>query len=475
MQQIGPPPAVASSAIMSDGVARAALFAAAFAGMALEIVAARRYAPAIGSGIDAWAAVIATALGGFALGHVLSGRLMSTGRESQRIVSSGLLAIATIVSAETASVPLLLLGPDGMRLGLGYPLMILFLGGACIATGMVGPAAARIVIERPGGQGGRIAAVFTLGAVGSIAGTLSAGFFLVPWLGLTVGPLIVALLAVAVCVAARRWRVAVFGMAMIGSGLVVAAFGQPRLCEVVTPFQCLSSVVVPEGAAQVRWLVADGTRQSTIPDGLNGPFSPYIAEALEQTLATVSKVARPRILEIGGAGMAYSTTIARAQPFSDVLTAEIDDGVTAFARRLGMRQSSNHRVEEVDGRVLLEEPGPPFDAVLVDAFRARFVPAQMATLQFFVALKRRLNPSGFVMINMIDGGDLRLAKAVAATASSVFSDVALWRRLDPGKLDNVVILINAPHEPRFFPVPVRWTDADLVLTDDRAPVELLAP
>ncbi|TSD82858.1 hypothetical protein FFK22_040905 [Mycobacterium sp. KBS0706] len=146
-----PSPTVMSDEPMSDRVARAALFFAAFVGMALEIVAARRYAPAIGSGIDAWAAVIATALGGFALGHVLSGWLMTGRWPTERIVTRGLFAIATIVSVETVFVPQLLSGPAGIRAPLGYPLMVAFHGLASIATGMVGPAAARIVIA--GGKG----------------------------------------------------------------------------------------------------------------------------------------------------------------------------------------------------------------------------------------------------------------------------------------------------------------------------------
>lgn len=460
---------------MTDQGARFALFVAAFAGMALEIVAARRFAPAIGSGIDAWAAVIATALGGFALGHVISGWLMSGQWPPGRVVTRGLFAIAAIVAVETAFAPQLLAGPTGIRVPLGYPLLVAFLGLASIATGIVGPAAARIVIERQDRPERRIATVFTLGAVGSIAGTLAAGFVLLPRLGLTAGPLAVAALPVVVCAAARQWRFAAAGAVMIAGGLASHAGAGPRPCDVVTALQCLSSRTEMENGRPVTWLVSDGVGQSTIPDRLDGPFSPYIAEALQQSLAAVAATAQPRILEIGGAGMAYSSTIARALPTSDVLTAEIDPGVTAFARRLGVPERPNHRVETTDGRVVLESSGPLFDAVLVDAFRARFVPAHMVTRQFFQALQRRLKPNAFAMVNIIDGGDRRLARAIAATAASVFPRVGLWARQDPGPLDNVVVLINATKAPEFFPARVDWSPDDRILTDQLAPVELLSP
>jgi spermidine synthase len=135
-----------------------------------------------------------------------------------------------------------------------------------------------------------------------------------------------------------------------------------------------------------------------------------------------------------------------------------------------------------DARVLLRrERADSADAVVGDAFGGRSIPWHLATAEFARDVRRVLRPDGVYLLNVIDRGDLSLARAEAATLLEVFANVTLVARDGPAP-GNLVLLASDAPLPRFAPAEARLYDAERfargadVLTDDHAPADqLLTP
>ncbi len=171
---------------------RAIVFVCGAALMALELVAARVLAPALGNSIFVWGSVISTVMLALSLGYWVGGQLadrVSAARAlSPLIAGAGLL---TVLAPLIAVATLPWAGELGPRLGsLAASAAIFFLPALLLAT--VSPLAVRLVasdgLDRIGRSAGSLYAIST---AGSIAGTLATAFWLIPALSLT--PLIVAI------------------------------------------------------------------------------------------------------------------------------------------------------------------------------------------------------------------------------------------------------------------------------------------
>lgn len=148
-----------------------------------EIAAPRLQSPHIGTSIHAWAASIATFLGGLALGQALGGRLADRlGRRalSPALAGSALAVIAAVgIDSLLAGMDLASLGQD-LRALLVTPMAFL---PAAVALGTLSPLLAREALERGAVPGRVLGALSAAGWLGSAAGIFAAGYLLVPALG----------------------------------------------------------------------------------------------------------------------------------------------------------------------------------------------------------------------------------------------------------------------------------------------------
>lgn len=207
-----------------------------------------------------------------------------------------------------------------------------------------------------------------------------------------------------------------------------------------------------------------------------------------------------RVLVVGYCGgTLHRNLLAVAPPGAavDVVGVELDPAVVALSRRhLGDFPPGLTLHEGRDARHVVDRlpATPTFDLVFVDAYqRTQYIPFQLATVEFFDAVRRRLRPTGAVAVNLHapDGVRGALLDAVAASmARGLGPEHAVWR------VPNVQYEMNAvvwgapgPAAPRVrgeapgalhvaaFTLErflVRSSGRGVVLTDDRAPVERLA-
>ena len=157
--------------------------------LALEVLAARAMAPALGSGPVTWSALLATALGSLAIGSLLGGSSGSRSEPATVIAWALLVAAGYLVVLSqfcnaalqwTAKLPLLIAEVGAAVLVQAAPLIVL---------GTITPV---ILHHGRNGTGCWAGVVLAVGSGGGIVGALAVGLLLVPAIGLTRSFLVVA-------------------------------------------------------------------------------------------------------------------------------------------------------------------------------------------------------------------------------------------------------------------------------------------
>ena len=197
-------------------------------GLVVEIVAGRLIAPYVGMSLYTWTAIIAVVLAGLSAGHWIGGR-MASARVGDLGVTRRLavaLALASVSCLATLALLRLLAGPL-LGSGLGTVPAVVLLSTALfllpsLFVGIVAPIVTRLAIGlRPDDPGPVIGRMYALGTLGSIAGTLSAGYLFIAWIGST--GTIVAVAAVAtIGTSALISRTVNTTLELVVSGCVVA-------------------------------------------------------------------------------------------------------------------------------------------------------------------------------------------------------------------------------------------------------------
>jgi len=147
--------------------------------MVLELVASRLVARHVGASLNVWTSVIGIMLGGICLGNVLGGRLADRSDPSRVIgplyaLGSALTLACLWLNALGGFIPETGV-PTWFRTVALVSIDFLIPG---TILGMIGPVVAKIAVEQARRAGSAIGDVYFLGAVGSIAGTFLAGYWL---------------------------------------------------------------------------------------------------------------------------------------------------------------------------------------------------------------------------------------------------------------------------------------------------------
>ncbi len=160
--------------------------------MALEIVAARVLAPALGNSIFVWGSVISIVMVALSLGYWLGGQLADR-RSPARALAPVIAAagVLTVLAPVIAAAVLPWAADLGPRLGSLVASALIFFAPALLLA-MVSPLGVRLAISSDIERVGRSAGgLYSVSTAGSIVGTLATSFWLIPLLSLE--PLIVAI------------------------------------------------------------------------------------------------------------------------------------------------------------------------------------------------------------------------------------------------------------------------------------------
>ncbi len=492
-----------------------AVFVSSACGLILEIVAGRLIAPYVGMSLYTWTAIIAVVLAGLSAGHWIGGvlagpRVTAAAGETRVAWALALAAVSSLASL------VLLRVVAAMLLGHGFGPIIVIVGltGALfflpsLFVGVVSPILTKLAVDADAHGAGRvIGRMFALGALGSIAGTLAAGYLFISWIGSTGTVITVAAvyavlaLAFGLRVRARLAMVAVLvlsGGALYQWGERVRAFATP--CLVESDYFCIRVDDFSAQSGRASTLMAldhlvHSINDRDLPDLF---YSPYV-HLIDEIAAFRLGPERPlSAFFVGGGGYTLPRAWAARRPQSRITVAEIDPAVTATARDHMWLDTGmpGMRVVHQDGRMALQaEPASAqFDVVFGDAFHDIAVPQHLVTREFHREIAARLKEDGFYVVNVVDlGRDPRFLFSMVRTLKLDFAAVEVWKTVDEidesGRVTFIVLAAATPTPASVIDSVrgiarswVRWPSADLgrrlaaaevpVLSDDFAPVDRL--
>jgi spermidine synthase len=148
---------------------------------------------------------------------------------------------------------------------------------------------------------------------------------------------------------------------------------------------------------QFGWL---GSAQSVVWPGFPLRLESDYTRAMVAALAFVAEPRR--ILVVGVGGGAIPMFLREVLPQVHVDAVELHPEVLDVARRyFGFHEDSAVHAHVADARRFMDTPGPPYDAILLDAYGARGIPAPLATRDFLRAARARLSPGGVVVGNVL--------------------------------------------------------------------------
>jgi len=424
--------------------------------MALELVAARMLAPALGNSIFVWGSVISIVMIALSIGYWAGGQLADK-RDASRILSPLIAGagVLTVLAPLVAAATLPRVTNMDPRLGsLVASALIFFLPAFLLAT--VSPLSVRLAASRGLDHIGRSAGgLYAISTGGSVVGTLATAFWLIPMLSLE--PLVIAtgfvLFACALAALAlprlygpgvavadgpgaarsrgRLGRSALtLSLALVTAGVTIGVWA---LVD-VAPVSAVNSsgervlyrydsqyhrIAVTE-ADNVRHLRFDASNQSAID--LADGYKSVIAYPNYMDLALAEKPDARRVLVLGLGAGAITKRWWRDYPGVTIDSVEIDPAVIDVSRRFfGLPEDARLRVFNEDARRFVQNSTDTYDIVIVDCYYADSLPFHLTTQEFLGEVKKRMAPDGVLAYNVIgsvEGDGSKLFRSMYRTVST---------------------------------------------------------
>lgn len=484
-----------------------------FAGMsvmAVELGASRLLAPYFSSSQIVWTIIIGTIMIAMALGNIWGGRSADKDPNPDRLYRRILIAAVWI-----AAIPLV-----GKYIILGVSALLIFTVSsnfliiaafvACMIIfvfplfllGTVTPSLAKYTVENLEENGKIVGTLGAFNTVGSIIGTFLPTFVTIPAVGTAVTFLIFSgillLLGLIYFFSAKTRRRAC--AAALAAFLFCSVFGNSG------SFAFWEKDLIYEGESVYNYLQVKDTADSVIlstnvlfgvqsvmqkEEGLTGM---YYDTAMAAPLMT-GKIGSKEPLDMLILGMGSGTYARQCKSYfgdMNIEGVEIDEKITALSRQY-FDLPQDVEVTTYDGRAYLQATDGKYDVIMVDAYQDITIPFQMSSREFFSLVKEHLKEGGVMVVNMNmhSAGEGNINDYLTDTIASVFgtvctADVKGTTNRELFASDNpkiAEVLKSSAAELKDPQLRGAMNDVagslsfasggDFILTDDKAPVELL--
>ncbi len=383
----------------------------------IEVVATRILSPYFGNTIYTFSSVLCVVLAALSVGYYTGGKLAD--RHPVHSWFYGLIYIAAITGV--IMIALSRYWMPTWAYGITVPLttgplvasMILFII-PCIFLGMISPYAITLQesIRSDEGIGSIAGTMFFWSTLGSIVGSLSAGFILIPNLGLH---LIIALVCVLLFVIAiiGFWysKISIasnifltaggIACSLVALGIARSEFTFPGLLYSENGvYEKISVVDTTLNAQSARILLQDRTMSSGVyleKDDLAFEYSRYFKmyPLLQPNVRNV--------LVIGAGAYIMPMEMLTELPDATIDVVEIEKKLEEVSKEFfGLTDNPRLKLHFQDGRRFLHNQEHPYDIIFGDAYSSLWsLPSHLATQEYFQTAKEKLNPDGFFIGNFI--------------------------------------------------------------------------
>ena len=480
-----------------------------FAGMsvmAVELGASRLLAPYFSSSQIVWTIIIGTIMIAMALGNIWGGRSADKNPNPDRLYVRIIIAAVWI-----AAIPVLgkfvIIGISAalvFAISSNFLIWAAFL--ACMVIfvfplfllGTVTPSLVKYTVDSLDDSGKTVGSLNAFNTIGSIIGTFVPTFVTIPAVGTSITFLIFAgillLLALVYFVSTRgKKKPCVIGGILFLICCVTGASGS---------FAFWEKNLLYEGESIYNYLQVKETEDSVIlstnvlfgvqsimkkDGGATGMYYDYAMAA-----PMMSGKADGSLLVLGMGTGTYAKQCEYYYHPASIEGVEIDQKITDLAGEY-FELPESIEVTTYDGRSYLAAVQETYDVIMVDAYQDITIPFQMSSVEFFTLVREHLNENGVMVVNMNmhsnTEGNINeyLADTIAAVFDYVYTvDVAgttnreLFATQNPEALSLFEAGRSMVEEPelqemlrRVSEGLVPYEKGNYLLTDDKAPVELL--
>ena len=477
--------------------------------MAVELGASRLLAPYFSSSQIVWTIIIGTIMIAMALGNLYGGRTADRKPDPDQLYRRILIAAVWIgvipllgkyVIVLISGVLVFTVSTNFLVLAALVSCMIIFVF-PLFLLGTVTPSLARYTMESLDDSGRVVGSLNACNTIGSIIGTFIPTFVTIPAAGTAATFLIFSGILLALCIiyfGARFFRKKSF-VARLLVFVLCCIFGHD------SSFAFWEKSLTYEGESVYNYLQVYDTPAETVlstnvlfgvqsvyskEETLKGMYYDYALAA--PLMCSAEHAVTPEILILGMGSGTYASRCERYFPEASVTGVEIDEKITSLARTY-FHLPENADVVTYDGRAFLQVSDKKYDVIMVDAYQDITIPFQMSSQEFFRQVKSHLREGGIMVVNMNmkSGQSGSINEYLTDTICSVFGSAST---VDvPGYTNRVLYASDdASYLDRFAQNISQISDAKLktlmqaalenqnachpgdhILTDDRAPVELL--
>ena len=491
-------------------------FFAGMAVMAVELGASRLLAPYFSSSQIVWTIIIGTIMIAMALGNIYGGRSADRDPNPDRLYRRILVAAAWIALIPVLGKYIILAISGVMIFSVNANYLIWAAFAACMVVfvyplfllGTVTPSLAKYTMENLEDNARIVGRLGAANTVGSIIGTFVPTFVSIPAVGTAVTFLIFAgillLLGLVYFFSSRKKTV---------TGIVASLlFLLSCVMGYRSDFAFWKDNLLYEGESIYNYLQVEETDDSVILStnvlfgvqsvmrkdrALTGMYYDYAMAApfmagIEEKQQNREQLSDFRILVLGMGTGTYASQCARYYPDIHVEGVEIDNKITNLAHRF-FELPEELPVSTYDGRAWMNAVDSLYDVIMVDAYQDITIPFQMSSMEFFTLVRDHLKEDGVMVVNMNMRSDAEgnINQYLADTIASVFPEVltvdvpnntnrelfaSRETELPEVLRRNTALCSNTELRgllERIAAGLVLYTGGDKIMTDDKAPVELL--
>lgn len=492
-------------------------FFAGMAVMAVELGASRLLAPYFSSSQIVWTIIIGTIMIAMALGNVVGGKWADKDADPAKLFRRILISAVWIAFIPVLGKYIILAITGLMIVTVSTGLLIWSSLIACMVIfvfplfllGTVTPSLIKYTIsdiEESGSVAGRLGACNT---IGSIIGTFLPTFVTIPSVGTGMTFLIFAgiLLVIGLLFFISRKTKLILSTVCTILYVIACIFGH------TSHFAFWISDLTYEGESVYNYLQVTDTEWATSlstnvlfgvqsikmkTGNLTGMYYDYALAAPAMTLGyedeneIITGTDTPDILILGMGTGTFAVQCEKYFPGCNITGVEIDDKITDLAHEY-FDLPEDITVYTYDGRAFLEADAGKYDVILVDAYQDITIPFQMSSSEFFNLVKDHLKDNGVMIMNMNmhGNGETDITTYLSDTVASVFPNVATVNV--PGSTNRELFASEGTDLFKSLEYNADFSSDDglnyqigkviaglteyegtgLILTDDKAPVELL--
>ncbi len=484
-------------------------FFAGMAVMAVELGASRLLAPYFSASQIVWTITIGTIMIAMALGNVYGGRSADKNPDPDRLYRRILIASVWIAAIPLVGKYVIIAISGLLILTINTNFLIIAAFVSCMLIfvfplfllGTVTPSLARYTVSSLDESGKIVGTLGAFNTIGSIIGTFLPTFVTIPAVGTSVTFLVFSgvllLLAIIYFVKNKRGKKACVAAIIIF--VICSIFGHSD------SFAFWEKNLKYEGESVYNYLqvkendeeillstnVLFGVQSVTRKDyALTGMYYDYAMAA--PVMAGLRAKDRSDMLILGMGTGTYARQCRKYFDGIDIEGVEIDEKITRLSN-IYFDAAKDVPVTTYDGRAYLQTIDKSYDVIMVDAYQDISIPFQMSSIEFFSQVYDHLNEGGVMVVNMNMRSDEKdnineyLSDTIARIFPSVYTvDVPGYTNRELFAIKNGdcmdAFMKNSADmsDTEFTELMLKtasllspYEGGDKILTDDKAPVELL--